>query len=382
MQAGRAACGQGVITIELIMPIIQLAYIKSARRADKLLTSDDLTMTMIWSVLDRYKERHGPAVITDDWFRTLTKGFDQWVPFFQDSGRPTDVNESQLIRMFSRVIDDTHQSAQQPPSAPSTPEQATRKIASLTPERQSLRELSDTTLLLPRALWTADREQVFLSQADALQMVAVHDAGALVGALLPGLAAARVTAALINWRAQQHTGAQSQEQTRYVPSDQLPTHAVLMGRYLDLLASPPQAISGRDLQQTQQQTSEQRQQNHLRRVVHDAGALDSALLRVLAAKRVATALAMWQAACMYSEGQQSDYKQQNKQQKEQQNKQQKKQQDKQQNKRQDEQQNNKNKRKNKQHKNTQQHKNTVQQHHDHKTTLKANTFRAGDDWAD
>jgi hypothetical protein len=240
MQAERER--EGVVTIELMMPVILhlirgVEILKAERRADELLTSDDLADEMIRGVLDLYNKRHGPTeTITCDSFTTLTKGFDQWVPFFQESGQPTDINESQLIRMFGHAIDDTHQSAQQPPSAPSTPEQPTRKIASLIPERESLGELSDTTMLLPRALWTADREQVFLSQADALQMVAIHDAGALVGALLPGLAAARVTAALINWRAQQHIGAQRQadqafrEQTQYMPSDQLPTHAVLMGR--------------------------------------------------------------------------------------------------------------------------------------------------------
>ena len=47
---------------------------------------------------------------------------------------------TECLELMSQILYDTHQSAQQPPSAPSTPEQATRKIASLTPERESLRE--------------------------------------------------------------------------------------------------------------------------------------------------------------------------------------------------------------------------------------------------
>jgi hypothetical protein len=133
---------------------------------------------------------------------TIGAAIDQWG--YQERQEATmDIERSVMERfdLKSQILYDTHQSAQQPPSAPSTPDQPTRKVASFTPERELLGELLDTATLLPRALWAADREQVFLSQADALQMVAIHDAGALVGALLPGLAAARVTAALTNWRA-------------------------------------------------------------------------------------------------------------------------------------------------------------------------------------
>ena len=55
--------------------------------------------------------------------------------------------------------------------------------------------LSDTAIQ-PRALWGRDEG---LSQEEALQMVAAHDASALEDALSRGLAAIGATTALLNW---------------------------------------------------------------------------------------------------------------------------------------------------------------------------------------
>jgi hypothetical protein len=81
---------------------------------------------------------------------------------------------------------------------PSTPEQPTRAISRLTQGKSATTctgELSDTAIQ-PRALWGRDEG---LSQEEALQMVAAHDAGALEDALSRGLAAIGAAAALLNW---------------------------------------------------------------------------------------------------------------------------------------------------------------------------------------
>ena len=142
MQAERER--EGVITIELMMPIIMILQlisrvesVKAARRADNLLISANLADVMTQTVLSQYNERHGPADITDDWFTALEKGFDQWVPFFQESGQPTDINESQLIQMFGHV--NTHLPAHQSaPQEPRTPEQTTTAMPAATPGKLDL----------------------------------------------------------------------------------------------------------------------------------------------------------------------------------------------------------------------------------------------------
>ena len=101
-----------------------------------------------------------------------------------------------------------------------------------------------------------------LEQEQALQIVAMHDADALVEALLPGLAAARATMALLNWRTHYITGEPRtqrqiewacQEHTQWVSLNQLPTHAVLMRRYLDL--PPPVTAAAITQPQQAQHTS-------------------------------------------------------------------------------------------------------------------------------
>ena len=88
-----------------------------------------------------------------------------------------------------------------------------------------------------------------LEQEQALQIVAMHDAGALVEALLPGLAAARATTALLNWRTHCSTGEPRtqrqinwahQERTQWVSLNQLPTHdGFLPGAYKPLWKAHP-----------------------------------------------------------------------------------------------------------------------------------------------
>ena len=197
MQAERTACGQCVITIESIMPII-LEYIsaverlKAARCADKLLTSAALANDMMWSVLDQHKQRHGPGDITDDFFATFEKGFGQWVPFFQESGQPTDISEGQLMQMFGHV--NTHLPAHQSaPQEPRTPEQATHIIPAVTPPKLELRAFMDITRE-PEDLRTG------MEQEEALVVVAMYGADALVRAVDRGLVALRLKAALLTWR--------------------------------------------------------------------------------------------------------------------------------------------------------------------------------------
>jgi hypothetical protein len=200
MQAERTACGQCVITIESIMPIIlehisTVERLKAARRADKLLTSAALAYDMMWSVLDQHKQRHGPGDITDDLFATLEKGFDQWVPFFQESGQPTDINESQLIQMFGHA--NTHLPAHQSaPQEPRTPEQATHVIPAVTPPKLELRAF----LPFPRE---PEDLRTGMEQEEALLVVAMYGADTLVRAVGRGLVARRLMDALLAWRTEQ-----------------------------------------------------------------------------------------------------------------------------------------------------------------------------------
>ena len=130
---------------------------------------------MIRCVLSQYEEWHGPTEFAVDWFTTLEKGFDQWVPFFQESGQPTDINESQLIQMFGHV--NTHLPAHQSaPQEPRTPEQTTRSVALQTPPKLEMRAILPT----PRG---PEDLRTGMEQEQALPVVAIYGADTLVRAV-------------------------------------------------------------------------------------------------------------------------------------------------------------------------------------------------------
>ena len=110
--------------------------------AEELLTHATLADDTFRSVLSQYEEWHGPAEFAVDWVTALEKGIGQWVPLFQESGQPTDINENQLIQMFDHANTSAyvHRSALQEPRAP---EQATHIIPAVTPPQLELRAFLD-----------------------------------------------------------------------------------------------------------------------------------------------------------------------------------------------------------------------------------------------
>ena len=121
------------------------------------------------------------------------------------------------------------------------------------------------TRIVPQALWVTDEG---LQQEQALWVVAAHDASALTDALCGTLGGQRMAAALLNWNRQTSSRPNSQPSTQQAnkdthtvvyPLNQLPTHAMLMKRYLDLLAPPVQKSAA--IRQPQQ--AQQREQTEL-----------------------------------------------------------------------------------------------------------------------
>jgi hypothetical protein len=170
---------------------------------------------------------------------------------------------------------DAPKTADTAPEPPRTPEQPTVAVSRATPTKDAARELLDTRIV-PRALWGVAGEG--LQQEQALWVVAAHDAAALADALCGALGGQCMAAALLNWGRQTGKLPDPQQSTQQAdrdthaavhPLSPLPTHAVLMKRYLGLLAPPVQTdaatTQGRQ-QQPQQQTRQQgRQQDHVRK---------------------------------------------------------------------------------------------------------------------
>jgi hypothetical protein len=93
---------------------------------------------------------------------------------------------------------DAPKTADTAPESPQTPEQPTIAVSRVTPSKDTTRELLDTRIV-PRALWAADEG---LRQEQALQIVAVHDAGCVLGALNKVEAQRTMAAALLDWNKQ------------------------------------------------------------------------------------------------------------------------------------------------------------------------------------
>jgi hypothetical protein len=208
-------------------------------------------------------------------------------------------------------IADAPETTDTAPEPPRTPEQPTVATSRVTPPKDTPRELLDTRIV-PRALWAADEG---LRQEQALQIVAIHDAGCVLQALYKVEAQRTMAAALLNWN--RHTNRQHATQlcTQQADRDthtvvyslgQLPTHAVLMKRYLDLLAPPVQTAAAiTQPQQAQPQPSHSRSRSktmseglRLALRVDDAGFLLDTLAEVLSQwpNGVAAALAGWKTA--------------------------------------------------------------------------------------
>ena len=169
---------------------------------------------MTQSVVRLYNERHGPAELTIPMGVQISRGFEQWLPFFRESGLETAVNEDQLTQMFGQTYEyvPVHQGA---PQEPRTPEQATTTMPTVTPEKMNLRALID----IPRE---PEGLQTCMEQEEALLVVAVYDAGTLVRAVDRGLIARRSKAALLVWRTRQLLSAIGDAQQHWCRSgDQL-----------------------------------------------------------------------------------------------------------------------------------------------------------------
>jgi len=157
-------------------------------------------------------------------------------------------------------IADAPETTDTAPEPPRTPEQPTVATSRVTPPKDTPRELLDTRIV-PRALWAADEG---LRQEQALQIVAIHDAGCVLQALYKVEAQRTMAAALLNWGRQTNRQHATQLCTQQADRDthtvvyslgQLPTHAVLMKRYLDLLAPPVQTAAATTQPQQAQRTS-------------------------------------------------------------------------------------------------------------------------------
>ena len=157
---------------------------------------DELNFQCRAWVAGEHNRRHGTDLRGSTTIQdTLRIGFDQWVLFFRESGLETAVNESQLTRMFGHV--NTHVLVHQgAPQEPRTPEQTTRPIALHTPPKLELRALLD----IPRE---PEDLRAGMEQEEALLVVAIYGADALVRAVGRGMVARRLMAALLAWRTEQ-----------------------------------------------------------------------------------------------------------------------------------------------------------------------------------
>jgi hypothetical protein len=161
------------------------------------LADDELAYQVAHWVVREYNERHGTKLweASEAIQQTLASGFDQWVLFFRESGLETTVNENQLSRMFCHV--NRHVLVRQDaPQEPRTPEQATTTMPAVTPPKLELRAFLD----IPRE---PEGLQTWMEQEEALLVVAVYGADALVRAVDRGLVVLRLKAALLVWRAGQ-----------------------------------------------------------------------------------------------------------------------------------------------------------------------------------
>ena len=156
---------------------------------------------------------------------------------------------------------DAPKTADAAPEPPRTPEQPTAAVSRATPTKDAARELLDTRIV-PRALWGVAGEG--LQQEQALWVVAAHDATALADALCGALGGQCMAAALLNWGRQTGKHPDSQQSTQQAdrdthaavhPLSPLPTHAVLMKRYLGLLAPPVETAAATTQPQQAQLTS-------------------------------------------------------------------------------------------------------------------------------
>ena len=196
--------GEGAITIGLMMPIL-LETISRVERTkqfvphlaqtwmeqEEALVVNDMTQ----SVVRLYNERHGPAELTIPMGVQISRGFEQWLPFFRESGLETAVNEDQLAQMFDQAYENVpaHQSA---PQEPRTPEQATTAMPAVTPKKLDLRAF----LPIPRE---PEDLRTGMEQEEALLVVAMYGTDTLVRAVGRGLVARRLMDALLAWRTEQ-----------------------------------------------------------------------------------------------------------------------------------------------------------------------------------
>ena len=187
--------------------------------------------------------------------------------FSEDNDEDSDDGSAELSGGWDMVwpkdTADAPKAADTAPEPPRTPEQPTVAVSRATPSKDTPRELLDTRIV-PRALWGVAGEG--LQQEQALWVVAAHDAAALADALCGALGGQRMAAALLNWGRQtakqpnSHANPSSQQADRDTHTvvhslGQLPTHAVLMKRYLDLLAPPVQTAAATTQSQQAQRTS-------------------------------------------------------------------------------------------------------------------------------